>query len=44
MDALDGRAGSDPEIVAEQDAHAIVGEQRLCGVAPPLERFDQEIW
>ena len=42
MDALHGRAGCDPKLVAEQDAQTVVDEQRLGRVAVPVERLHQD--
>src|SRR5215210_3285424 len=42
VDALHGRAGRNPELVAEQDAQAVVDEQRLRVVAAPLERLHED--
>ena len=42
MDALHGRAGGDAELVAQQHAQAVVGEQRLGDISAPLERLHQD--
>ena len=42
MDVLHGRAGRDSNVVPEQDAEAIVGEQRLRYVAAALESLHQD--
>ena len=42
VDALYGRAGRDPELVAEQEAQAVVDAQRLCDVPALRERLHQD--
>ena len=42
VDALDGWAGRDPELVAEQEAQAVVDAQRLCDVPTLRECLHQD--
>src|SRR5687768_6755242 len=42
VDGLHVRAGRDPELVAEQDAQALVDAQRLGDIAASLERLHQD--
>jgi hypothetical protein len=42
VNTLHGRAGHDSKVVPEQDAEAIVGEQRLRYVAAALESLHQD--
>jgi len=42
VDALYGWAGRDPELVAEQEAQAVVDAQGLCDVPALRERLHQD--
>ena len=42
MDALHGRARGNAELVAQQHAQAVVGEERLGDISASLERLHQD--
>jgi hypothetical protein len=42
VDALQGPAGSDAQLVAQQHTQPVIGQQGLGDVSAPLERLDQD--